>query len=139
MQERVEKTQLEPEVERSADVIPINKAASEAAKNENNFDAYMALGCGHLTEAEYQRINAAAKAGAKANEIYITNAKVSAEVAEITLSPEALALYSILRSDPDILSDLLHSDQQRLAEVLRIMGNTDDLKSLVDNHPNIKF
>lgn len=136
MQERVEETQ--PEVEKSADVIPINRAASERA--ENDFAAYTSLGGGHLTEAEYQRVkNAAAKAGAKANEIYITNAKVSAEVAGITLSPEALALYSILRGDTNIYSDLLHSDQQRLAEVLRIMGNADDLQKLIAKHPNIKF
>ncbi len=139
MQEPREKIQPESETERSAEVISINRADSETAGRENNFDAYTALGGGHLTEAEYQRIKTAAKAGAKANEIYITNAKSYARAAGITLSPEALTLYSILRSDQNISSDLLHSDQQRLAEILRIMGNAEDLQKLVARHPNIEF
>lgn len=153
MQERAEKNlpewngvmgpnmATEPETKKIADVIDIKRAALEAAEKElNDFADYKALKTGHLTLAEYQRAkNAVKTAGAEINETLLASARVAANLAGITLSPEALALYSMLRSDPNISSKLLDSDQQRLAEVLRIMGRTEDLQKLVAKHPHIKF
>ena len=129
-----------PEGQKSADVIDINRAALARAEKElDDFADYKALKTGHLTLAEYQRIMNSAKNPVTDNETLLASARVAANLTGITLSPKELSLYSILRSDSDILSDLLHGDQQRLAEVLRITGRTKDLQDLVRSHPNIKF
>jgi hypothetical protein len=118
-----------PEARESAEVVYIN-----------DFAAYSALPGGHLKREEFERIkNAATEADTKVNEVYAINAKTYAGQAEITLSPESLKLYSILRSDNDISSDLLRGDQQILAEVLRIEGRVADAEKLIAAYPVITF
>lgn len=145
MQERFERIQAEPDeveepkVRRSADIIPIEKAASAKKEAESGFAAYQASG-GHLTAAEYQRITEyAGEANTNARGIFSSNARSYANNAGIDLSPESLALYSLLRSDEDISSELSRGDQQILAETLRILGKTDDVRKLIDTYPNIDF
>lgn len=120
----------EPEAKKSAEVVYIN-----------DFAAYSALPGGHLKREEYERIkNAAEEPGVKVNEVYAINAKTYAGHAGITLSPESLILYSVLRSDREISSELLLSDQPILAEVLRMEGRADDAQKLIDAYsPVIKF
>ncbi|MFA5997936.1 MAG: hypothetical protein WC814_00875 [Candidatus Paceibacterota bacterium] len=118
-----------PEAQESAEVVYIN-----------DFAAYSALPGGHLKREEFERIkNAAEDPSVKVNEVYATNATTYARQAEITLSPESLILYSVLRSDRDISSELLRGDQQILAEVLRIEGRAADAEKLIAAYPVIKF
>jgi hypothetical protein len=139
MKEGAERVQHEenyapkPEARKSAEIHYIN-----------DFAEYSAIPGGHLKREEYERIkNAAEELDVKVNEVYATNAKTYARHADITLSPESLILYSVLRSDRDISSDLLHGDQQVLAEVLRMEGRTDDAQKLIAAYtarsPGMKF
>lgn len=121
----------EPETPKSAEVVYLK-----------NFVTYSALPGAHLEREEYERVTKAAeKPGAKVNETSAINANTYARHAKITLLPESsLKLYSILVSDNDISSDLLHGDQQRLAEVLRMEGKVADAEKLIDAYsPIIKF
>lgn len=105
-----------------------------------NFATYSTLPGAHLTRGEYARTkDAAEKPGVEVNEVYATNAQTYADKAGIVLSPKTLVLYSILRKDENISSDLLHGDQQRLAEVLRIEGRAADAEKLIAAYPVIKF
>lgn len=129
MQEGVERIQPEskPEARESAEIAYIN-----------DYAAYSALPGGHLTREEYERIKSAAEdPGVKVNEVYSTNATTYARHAEITLSPESLVLYSILRSDREISPELSRGDQQVLAEALRIEGRAADAEKLIAAYPVI--
>lgn len=107
----------------------------------NDFAEYSALPGGHLTREEYERVaKAAEEPDVKVNEVYAVNAKTYASHAGITLPPKSLILYSVLRSDRDISSDLLQSDQPILAEALRMEGRADDAQKLIAAYsPVIKF
>lgn len=119
----------EPEAKKSAEVVYIN-----------DFAAYSALPGGHLKREEFERVKSAAEEpDVKVNEVYAINAKTYAGHADITLSPESLILYSVLRSDRDLSSNLLYGDQQILAEALRIEGRADDVQKLVAAYPVITF
>lgn len=129
----------EPQEKKGAEILPFKREVAGTEEKEDTFDAYQALG-GHLTAVEYQRIKERAReAGTQMNETFRMNAQSYAKFAGITLSPETLLLYSVLRSDWDISSNLLHSDQPRLAEALRIAGHADDVEKLIAKYPNINF
>lgn len=135
MKESAERIQPEsneprkPEAPKSAEIVYIN-----------DFAEYSAIPGGHLKREEYERVaKAAEEPGVKVNEVYAINAKTYARQADITLSPESLILYSVLRSDRDISSELLHSDQPILAETLRMEGRADDAQKLIAAYPVIKF
>jgi hypothetical protein len=128
-QRKSESDYAKPEARKSAEIHYIN-----------DFAKYSAIPGGHLKREEYERVaKAAEEPDVKVNEVYAINAKTYARQADITLSPDSLKLYSILVSDNDISSDLLHGDQQVLAEVLRIEGRGEDAQKLIAAHPNIKF
>jgi hypothetical protein len=135
MKESAERIQQEenyapkPEARKSAEIIYIN-----------DFAAYSAIPGGHLKREEYERVTKAAEEPeVKVNEVFAIHAKTYARHADITLSPESLILYSVLRSDRDISSELLYGDQQVLAEVLRMEGRADDAQKLIAAYPVIKF
>lgn len=118
-----------PEARKSAEIIYIN-----------DFAEYSALPGGHLKREEYERVaKAVEEPDVKINEVFAINAKTYAGHADITLSPESLILYSVLRSDRDISSELLQSDQPILAEVLRMEGRADDAQKLIAAYPVITF
>ncbi|MDP1689939.1 MAG: hypothetical protein Q8L52_01925 [bacterium] len=86
----------QPEARESAEISYID-----------DFAEYSAIPGGHLTREEYERVTKAAEEpNVKVNEVYAINAKTYAGQADITLSPESLILYSVLRSDRDISSEL---------------------------------
>jgi hypothetical protein len=119
----------EPEAKKSAEIHYIN-----------DFAEYSAIPGGHLLREEFDRTKAAAEnPDVTINTNFSRNANFIAGLADITLSPKSLILYSVLRSDGDISSELLAGDQQVLAEVLRIEGRGEDAQKLIAAHPNIKF
>jgi len=106
----------------------------------NGFDEYSGIPGAHLNREEFERIKTAAEEpGARVSETLAANVQTYARKADISLSHESLVLYSVLRKDEDISSDLLLSDQQILAEVLRIEGKADDAKKLIAAYPILKF
>jgi len=134
MKEGAERIQLE-----SGYAKPEERGSAEVAYIDD-FATYSALPGGHLKREEYERVTKAAREpDVKVNEMYALHAKAYARHADITLSPESLILYSVLRGDRDISSKLLRSDQPILAEVLRIEGKTADAQKLIAAYPVIKF
>ncbi|MDP2665551.1 MAG: hypothetical protein Q8P23_02840 [bacterium] len=118
-----------PEEPKSAEIVYIN-----------DFAEYSAIPGGHLKREEYERVaKAAEEPDVKVNEVYTINAKTYARHADITLSPKSLIMYSVLRGDHDISSELLFGDQQVLAEVLRMEGRADDAQKLIAAYPVTKF
>lgn len=135
MKEGTERVQHEenyapkPEVRKSAEIHYIN-----------DFAAYSALSGGHLLREEFDRTKAAAEnSDVTINTNFSRNANFIAGEADIILSDKSLKLYSILRSDTEISSDLLHSDQPILAEALRMEGRADDAQKLIAAYPVITF
>ncbi len=109
-----------------------------------NFATYSAIPGGHLLREEFDRTKAAAEnPDVTINTNFSRNANFIAGEADIVLSDESLKLYSILVSDNDISSELLHGDQQRLAEVLRMEGKAADAEKLIAAYhavnPEMKF
>lgn len=125
-----ESSKIQPEGQKSPEITPIY-----------DFAAYSARPGGHLQREEYEHVTEAAKDPAtEVNEVYAINAKTYARKAGIPLSPTSLTLYSVLRGDRKLSSELLIGDQQLLAEVLRIEGRADDVEKLIAAyHPVIKF
>ena len=118
-----------PEVKKSTEIFFIN-----------DFAEYSGIPGTHLNREEFERTKTAAEEpGTRVNETLAINAQTYARKADISLSHESLVLYSVLRKDEDISSDLLLSDQQILAEVLRIEGKADDAKKLIAAYPILKF
>lgn len=122
-----------PEARKSAEVVYLK-----------NFATYSDIPGGHLLQEEYERTKKAAEeTGAEAKRTLAINANTYAGKAGITLSDDSLVLYSILCKDEDISSDLLHGDQQRLAEVLRMEGRAADAEKLIAAYkkvnPGMKF
>lgn len=123
----------EPEKPKSAEIVYID-----------DFAKYSALPGGHLLREEFDRIKAAAEnPGVTTNTNFSSNANSIAGFADITLSDKSLILYSVLRSDDGISSELLAGDQQVLAEVLRMEGRGADAtkleKAYTTANPGMKF
>jgi len=119
----------QPEARESAEIAYIN-----------DFAAYSAIPGGHLLREEFERVKAAAeKPDVTINSNFSRNANFIAGLADIILSPESLILYSVLRSDRAISSELLRGDQPILAEALRMEGRADDAKKLIAAYPVIPF
>jgi hypothetical protein len=120
-----------PEAPKSAEIIYIN-----------DFAEYFAISDEHprLLREEFDRIKTAAEnPDVTINPNFSRNANFIAGLADITLSPKSLILYSVLRSDGDISSELLAGDQQVLAEVLRMEGRAADATKLEKAYPVITF
>lgn len=73
------------------------------------------------------------------NQYAIRQAELMAEVADITLSPETVAVYGVLRYEKPGEDDDYRklSDQQLLAEALRLAGETVALEVFVKGYPHI--
>jgi hypothetical protein len=96
---------------------------------KGNYAEYRALH-GTLSPEEYQDVLRRAMEASR----WLENANSMARAAEITLSPETMTLYGILRDEkPDPAkkhySEL--SDQELLAEALRIVGNKPSLDTFI--------
>lgn len=106
---------------------------------KGNYEEYKALS-GTLSQEEYWDV---LKRAAEERNIFSKwsgHANSMARAAEITLSPETVALYGILRDEkPDPIKEHFSelSDQKLLAEALRIVGDTKSLEALIEKHPHI--
>jgi hypothetical protein len=111
----------------------------------NNYEQYRSLD-GIINETDY----ASSLARAKEMKTIDTNkraqvqtmATASGIILEDSGIDPRVALYAVLRADqnPDLLSKYHHSqmtDQKLFAEVLRMLGDTESLKKLLETHPHI--
>lgn len=144
--ESLEKEQGEknlPENEQSTVILAFPEQVKEESvvEQENNFEVYEALG-GVLRKTEYQDVLSRAAHGEEipASSLSLKLAHSMARVAGITLSPETTTLYVMLRNEkPDQGSEDYHrlSDQELLAEALRMSGDTSSLTTFIQKYPQI--
>jgi hypothetical protein len=117
--------QPEPE-KKSAVILPFRRKESP---EEGNYEQYKALG-GTLSQEEYQDVLKRAEEGRNIYSRWSKDANSMARAAEITLSPETVTLYGILRDEkPDPAKEHYSelNDQKLLAEALRIVGDESSL------------
>ena len=129
-------------VEGSGNVLPF-KPRNESAENVYKYKEYKALG-GILDEMEYQDVLGRIDSSRNIPPYSPTSlqAEVMAKFAGITLSPETVALYGVLRNDvkPDPDTEEHYStlnDQKLFAEALRMVGDKDSLATFIEKHPHI--
>jgi hypothetical protein len=145
MAQRAEAFPLDPYQEetrgRKAVIIPFPSPKKEKGSTEKEtgqgYEQYKTLG-GKLSPDEYRDVLKSAAEGKNVpyTSLRSRRANVMARTAEITLSPEVLGIYGILRDkQPDppdpkkntpseiTPSEINDSDQKLLAEALRIVGD----------------
>lgn len=134
---------IEPEEQKGdgADVISIHRRAEEMAGVGRKYEEYMASR-GILNQEQYLDVlNLAAHGGDVSSEsLSPGHAKFMAENAGISLSPEAVSIYQILRDKkPDSANQNFSglSDQELLAEALHIVGDTDSRNAFEKKYPHI--
>lgn len=111
-----------------------------------SYQRYQELG-GVINEEDYQSaLDRAQSTIALDNKALIAQAELIARTSGMTLhnSEDALdqrtILYGILRTDINSGEEYRHSkmsDQRLFAEALRMLGDVDSLKRLIETHPNI--
>lgn len=134
----------EPEKKESGVILQFKPRAYEsAAENVHEYKEYKALG-GILDEREYRNVlgRIDSSRNVPPNSPTSLQAKVMANVAGITLSPETVVLYGILRNDvkPDPDTEEHYStltDQKLFAEALRMVGDKDSLATFIEKHAHI--
>src|SRR3989344_3304690 len=126
-------------------ILPFRPKAIEGTESRqgHDYDEYKALGGTILSQAEYQSVRErAAQKGNIPSDSTRSQTDLMTEDAGITLSPETVTVYGILRGDrkptPDTKGHYSEQgDQQLLAEALRITGDKISLTIFVENHRNI--
>lgn len=103
------------------------------------YEGYKNLLGGTLSQEEYEDVLKSAAEGRTFNLARTSQANFMAETSGITLSPETVTVYGILRDErPDPAKEYSGmSDQKLLAEALRIVGDTDSLTTFIEKYPNI--
>jgi hypothetical protein len=127
-------------------ILPFKPRTGEstAEANRPRYEEYKALK-GTLDETEYQNVlsRIADSKEVPLNSSTLLQANLMAETAGIVLSPETIVLYGMLRHDekPDQETEKIHystrSDQELLAEALRIADDKDSLTTFIEKFPNI--
>jgi len=110
-----------------------------AEEKESDYANYKTLG-GILNQEDYQNVLMSIVENAPLNPAWSRHAHLMAKTAGITLSPETVTIYGILRGEkPDPRKEHFSemSDHKLLAEALRIVGNTDSLITFVAKYPHI--
>lgn len=114
---------------------------------QEGYQQYQELG-GIINEEDYKSALARAKDATARDKTRIAQAENIAQRAGITLenSEDALdprtVLYGVLRRDRKPGVKYHHSqmnDQRLFAEALRMLGDAESLKKLIEAHPNISF
>ena len=123
-----------------------NKQENVEFGSKYSYQQYRELG-GVINEEDYQSVlNCAQSAVTVDNKALIAQSELIAKKSGIMLhnSEDALdqrtVLYGILRTDTNPGEKYHHgqmSDQELFAEALRMLGDADSLKKLIDAHPNI--
>ena len=133
-------------------VETINMKESFSSQDKNSYQHYMELG-GIINEKDYQSALDRSKQTItldKTSEVQVSEVSGIARFSRIALhnSKDSLdprvALYIILRSDFKSKEEVEyhHSDmidQRIFAQVLRMLGDADSLKKLIEAYPNISF
>ncbi|GEM_PF-2510364 len=136
----------EPEKKEGGIVLPFKlkpRTYESATERARGYKEYKALG-GILDEMEYQDILGRIDSvrNTPLNSSTPLQAKSMASAAGITLSPETIALYGVLRHyeepNPDAKEHYSTlNDQKVLAEALRLVGDKDSLATFIETHPHI--
>lgn len=103
------------------------------------YDKYKNVG-GILSSEEYQDVLKRAADGTFSNSKWFVNAHSMTQSAGIPLSSETATIYGILRDEkPDPVKEHYSekSDQELLAEALRIVGDESSLSKFIENYPHI--
>ena len=122
-----------------------NKQESAEVGSKYSYQQYRELG-GIINEEDYQSALDRAQSTARLdNESLVAQVELIAKVSGITLHnsedilDQRTILYGILRTDTNSGEKYHHNrmgDQQLFAEALRMLGDTDSLKKLIEAHPN---
>ena len=131
------------ENKKSADILQFRPRTESAVENEHEYKEYKALG-GILDEMEYRNVlgRIDSSRNVPPNSPTSLQAKVMANVAGITLSPETVVLYGILRNDVKPSPDTKNhystlTDQKLFAEALRMVGDKDSLATFIEKNARI--
>lgn len=132
-----------PEKKREAVILPFPQKGEEGigAETGQGYEEYKTLG-GALSQEQYQDVlsRVVDEQDVASSALVSAHAKGMAHLAGLTLSPETVALYGILRHEkPDQVSEDYHgmSDQRLLAEAFRINGEKDSLMVFIEKYPHI--
>ena len=127
---------------REAVILPFKqKLESKGEEKRQDYAGYKTLG-GVLSQEEYQNVrsHAADKEYIPSGSLWRGHANFMASTAGITLSPETVTIYEILRSEkPDPAKEHYSElgDQKLLAEALRIVGDKNSLDMFIEKLPHI--
>jgi hypothetical protein len=119
---------------------PKEQAKAEGG-NRQSYEKYKVSG-GRLSPEEYRNVLARFADGKENPSASLSSAHANsmARAAGITLTSEAVSLYGKLRAeqpDPEKEHYSEMSDQQLLAEALRISGDTRSLTAFMEKYPHI--
>ncbi|KKU53091.1 MAG: hypothetical protein UX74_C0005G0025 [Parcubacteria group bacterium GW2011_GWA2_47_10b] len=106
----------------------------------NGYELYRGAGGIIDDENDYNSALEHAKNMKMINKHMIEQAGLISQISDIVLSPLQEALYSVLREDTNLAKKYHYNqkgDQFLFAEVLRMLGDTESLKKVMDAHPNI--
>ncbi len=130
---------------KEAVILPFKQKAEEPLHDEYakkyEYKEYRKLG-GALSQEEYENVLKRSADGkyAPSSSLWQGHANFMAEATGITLTPEAVVIYGILRSEnPDPIKEHFSemSDQKLLAEALRIVGDKISLDIFIEKLPHI--
>lgn len=130
-------------------VETINMKEGFSSQDENSYQHYTEIG-GIINEKDYQSVLTRSKHTTTLDKYSIAQAENIARISGIVLhnSKDSLdprvIVYGILRSDTKSKEEAEYhhsdmSDQRLFAEALRMLGDADSLKKLIEAHPNISF
>jgi len=122
---------------REAIILPFKQKTGEGkeGKKEQGYEGYKTLG-GTLNQGEYDDVLKSVEEGRKFNPMWSEHANFMAKVAGITLSPETIAIYGILRDikpDGEHYSKMPNGDHELLDEALRVVGDKASLDIFIES------
>lgn len=130
-------------VKKSAEIFyfPRKAEVGTPEETERTYEAYRTSG-GILNQEQYKEVLMRVAEGAEDTRSHhiADQASSMAKASGITLSPEIVAIYGVLRhgNPGEKREDYRElSDQHLLAEALRIVGDTSSLNVFVGIHPHI--
>lgn len=129
------------EEKKDAVILPFPQKRKENIEAKQEYGEYKALG-GTLNQEQYRDVlsRVVDEKDVTSSALLSAHAKSMAHLAGLTLSPETVALYGILRHEkPDQVGEDYHgmSDQSLLAEAFRINGEKDSLTVFIEKYPHI--
>lgn len=132
---------IEPKEQKRAAILPFRRKTEARAEEGQGYEEYKSSG-GILSREQYQDVLTLAAHGgdAPSNSLSPGHANFMAEEAGISLSPETVSIYAMLRDrkpDPENEKFSGLSDQKLLAETLRIVGDTRSRNAFEKKYPHI--